>query len=158
MQVKHVKNKIMKKYKLSTIRLSLLWLQNYDARPSFQDSFRFVKFESMEACIDYFVNRHAKVQDENDFRFRLLLDTNETEALECYLLDNKDFFINYIQKEGYFVGTHLYQLYLQYLFYKLNQVEISLFLDGYFHMMSNLYGKDYTLQRKKLEKEFRLIS
>lgn len=92
------------------------------------------------------------------FRFRLTLDANEINFLKSYLLSNKDFVVKYILSNDYFEGTHLYQFYLQYLSHELTDIEKYLFLDGYFKMMTDLYAKDYTLQRKKIEKKLRLVS
>lgn len=150
--------KSIEKYKLSTTQIALLWLTNYEACSSLKDSFYFIKYYSINEFANHFVMSHPKMEDSMDFRFRLVLDANETNSLKSYLLSNKDFVVKYILSNDYFEGTHLYQLYLQYLSYELTDIEKYLFLDGYFHMMTNLYGKDYTLQRKKLEKELRLCA
>ncbi len=139
------------------MKLALLWLTNYEACASLKDSFYFVKYFGINEFVNRFVMSHSKIEDNIGFRFRLVIDAEETNALKSYLLSNKDFVAKYILSNDYFEGTHLYQLYLQYLSYELTDVEKYLFLDGYFHMMADLYAKDYTLQRKKLEKELRLV-
>ncbi len=155
MKIKMVRDTI-KKYKLPATRVALLWLENYEVCPSFKDSYYFAKYESLNTFIDNFVKDHPKVEDENGLRFQLILNPIETEVLKMYLLKNKNFFINYLKKMGRFKGNHLYQLYLQYLSYELNEVEKTLFLDGYFRMLEDLYRKDYTLLRKKVEKRLHL--
>ncbi len=44
MKINNVRNSIINKYKLSTMKLALLWLTNYEACASLKDSFYFVKY------------------------------------------------------------------------------------------------------------------
>ena len=87
-----------------------------------------------------------------------MIEPSEEEALKKYLEKQKNFVIHYIISEGYFVNTHLYQLYLQYLPHKLIEVEKNILLDGYIAMITDLKGSNCTLQKRKiLEKRLNII-
>lgn len=152
-------NKNMKKYELSKMEKLILWLENCEYGDYFYESIKWAKFQSINECIDKFVTMHEENEDKSDYHFTLTLDHAEEEALKQYLLKNKDFVIEYIVSTGYTLGTHLHQLYLQYIPDKLNDVEKGVFLNGYIRMLEDLHGESYSFQRRHhLEQKLHLIN
>lgn len=99
------------------------------------------------------------IREDELFRFRLNLNAEEEMDLKSLLFRRKNIVFNYIFTYGSFSPyTHLYQFYLQYIPYKLNEVEKSIFLDGYLHMLTDLLANDefVTSKRTALEKKLNL--
>lgn len=152
-----MKKYVLSNYKLTKIELIMLWLNNYEFCESLIDSTEWVKFQSIDEVADRLVR--TKEHNQNEFfRFSLNLDSNEENELRDYLLKRKSFIISHILKRGSFSpSTHLYQLYLQYLPYQLNEVEKNILLDGYMNMLKKLYGDNCITQKRLcLEKNLNL--
>lgn len=148
---------ILRNYQMTKEELIILWLSNYEFGESLKDITDWTKFHS----IDEFAQRLVmckKIDQDEYFRFRLNLDGTEEMALREYLLKRKSFVVKYIfSRESFSPYTHLYQLYLQYLSYELNEVEKDFLLDGYIHMLADLQGDSYAAtKRKSLEKKLNL--
>ena len=145
-----LKNNSIKKYQVSKMEMMLLWLKNYEFGDPLNGSIDFVKFHTIDKFADFFVHSHNRNDESNqEFRFTLIIEPEEEEELKKYLLTQKDFVIHYIVSTGYFTGSHLYQLYLQYLPNELTEVEKNILLDGYISMMTDLRGSNYTLHKRK---------
>lgn len=149
-----MKSNVLDTYKLTKRELIILWLNNYEFGGSLTDVTEWVKFHSIDKLVDKLVMTKEHNPDEF-FRFSLNLDGNEESDLRDYLLNRKTFVINHILKRRSFSpGTHLYQLYLQYLPDQLNEVEKNILLDGYLHMLAELYGDNPIMQKRlPLEKK-----
>lgn len=92
---------------------------------------------------------NKKSEDNDGFRFRLNLDESEANTLRKYLLKRKYFAINYILNRGSTSSNiHLYQLYLQYLSNKINEVEKSVLLESHLYILVDRYGKDCTESKR----------
>lgn len=144
-------------YLLTKMELLMLWLNNYEFGESLLEITEWVKFQAMDEFAQRLV-RAKKCSKDETFLFNLILDDNEEKSLYNYLLKRKEFVIKYIfNRKSFSPNTHLYQLYLQYLSNKLNEVEKSIMLDGYLHMLADLRGDSYALtKRVSLEKKLRL--
>lgn len=97
------------------------------------------KFILIDKKVDEFVRNCTKVLDKKtgfQYRYRTLPKTERD--LKEFLTDNKDFVYKYISSRQTFVGSHIYQLYLQYVPYILTDPEKSLFLDAYLNMYIDL--------------------
>lgn len=149
-----MKSNVLGTYKLTKMELIILWLNNYEFGESLIDITEWVKFQSIDELVDKLVMTKEHNPDEF-FRFSLNLDDKEESELRDYLLNRKTFVISHILKRKSFSpGTHLYQLYLQYLSDQLNEVEKNILLDGYLHMLAELYGDDPIMQKRfSLEKK-----
>lgn len=144
------------RYQLTKIQLLLLWLKNYEFGESLIDITRWVKFYALDESINRLIMNSQKCGDEN-FRFKLNLSLDEEDSLCTYLLERKDFVIRYIiDRKSFEPYTHLYQLYLQYLPYELDEIEKNIFLEGYFLMLSDLYGKDYRKDKVRVQKKLNM--
>ena len=152
-----MKSNVLYTYKLTKMELIILWLNNYEFGESLIDITEWVKFKSIDELVDKLVMTKEHNPDEF-FYFSLNLDGNEESELRDYLLNRKTFVTSYILKRRSFSpGTHLYQLYLQYLSDQLNEVEKNILLDGYLHMLAELYGDDSIMQKRfSLEKKLNL--
>lgn len=147
-----MKNNSLDKYKLTRKEVIKLYVINYEFGEPVANLNDFVKFQTINEFADRLIMGIDHKDDEN-YRFSLNLDANEKNSLRDYLLKNKSFVGNHIKKSGSFTPyTHLYQLYLQYLPDKLNDVEKTIFLAGYINMLEDLHGIDYTEKRASLEK------
>ena len=152
-----MKNNELGVYPLTKIELLMLWLNNYEFGEPLLDITEWVRFQS----IDEFSQRLVRTKEHNQdefFRFKLNLDSDEISMLREYLLKRKSFVISYILKRGSFSpNTNLYQLYLQYLPYQLNEIEKNILLDGYMHMLNDLHGYgDNCITKKRLSLEKKL--
>lgn len=154
-----MKCNVLDTYKLTKRELIILWLNNYEFGESLIDITEWVKFKSIDELVDKLVMTKEHNPDEF-FRFSLNLDGNEESELRDYLLNRKTFVISHILKRRSFSpGTHLYQLYLQYLPDQLNEVEKNILLDGYLHMLIDLQGSNYANEKRlSLEKKLNLKS
>lgn len=63
--------------------------------------------------------------DDQDFLFTIDMKPSTEEAVKDYLIKQKQFVLDYIILTGYFMNSHLYQLYLEYIPYKLTDIEKS---------------------------------
>lgn len=151
-----MKNTGLNKYKLTRKEVIKLCVINYEFGESLANFNDFVKFQTINGFANRLIMGIDHKDDEN-YRFSLNLDANEENSLRDYLLKRKSFVVNHIMKSGSFTPyTHLYQLYLQYLPDKLNDVEKNILLVGYINMLEDLYGIDYTEKRASLEKKLNL--
>lgn len=152
-----MKNNILSKYQLTRREVIILWLNNYEFCEPLKDITNWTRFQSMDEFAQRLVRCKEKEQDEC-FRFCLNLDRSEENALQEYLLKRKAFVAKYILSRGsYSPYTHLYQLYLQYLPYDLEDVEKSILLDGYINMLADLQGENYAItKRRQLEKKLKI--
>lgn len=137
-----MENNDLSAYQLTKKELFMLLLCNYEFGESLKDIMDWVKFQSIDEFAQRQVRSRASDADEY-FRFCLNLDAIELNYLREYLLKRKSFVVNHIlSRKSFEPYTHLYQLYLQYLPDKLNEVEKGILLDGYFHMLKDLQGED----------------
>ncbi len=151
-----MKKSSLDKYKLSRKEVIKLCVINYDFGDTLTDITDFVRFQALNGFADRLIMGKNHKEDEN-YRFSLDLDKDETSELCDYLLKKKSFVVNHIIKSGSFSPhTHLYQLYLQYLPTKLNEVEKNIFLAGYIDMLEDLYAIDYSNKKINLEKVLNL--
>ncbi len=143
-----MKNNILNKYQLTTKELIMMWFMNYEFGEPLKDITNWTKFQSIDEFAKRLVLGKEKEQND-DFRFHLNLDDAEEMALQEYLLKQKSFVVQYIFSRGsYLPYTHLYQLYIQYLAYHLNDIEKSFLLDGYIQMLATLQGEDYARTKR----------
>lgn len=127
-------------YQMTKTKLIMLWLNNYEFGESLIAITEWVKFQSIDEFASRIVMSKEHNQDEY-FQFKLNLNSNEEKILRDYLLKRKLCVMNHIlNRKSFLPNTHLYQLYLQYLSDRLNDVEKSLLLDGYLHMIIDLQG------------------
>lgn len=140
----------LKKYKLSKMKVMLLWFNNWELGESISDSIKFSKFLAIDKFASDIVNSYDKKEDfSNGFCFNLVMDSVSEVSLKHFLLNQKKFVLNYIVSQECFRDTHLYQLYLQYIPYELTNIEKCVLLSGYLNMMSNIKGSDYSVQKRK---------
>ena len=143
-----MKDNILKNYELTKKELIMLWLSNYEFCEPLRDITDWTKFQSIDEFVQRLVLGKEKEQDEY-FRFSLNLDSLEENSLKEYLSKRKAFVVKYILSRGsYAPYTHLYQLYLQYLPYELEDTEKSILLGGYIHMLADLQGEDYAIKKR----------
>lgn len=134
----------------------MLWLNNYEFGESLIDITKWVKFQAIDEFAQMLI-RTKKHNQDDVFRFNLILDSDEGNALRDYLLKRKSFVVSYIlNRESFSPYTHLYQLYLQYLPDQLNEFEKSVLLDGYLYMLEDLQGYYCPEKRLSLEKKLNL--
>lgn len=151
-----MKKSSLAKYKLSQSEVIKLCVINYDFCDSLTDLTDFVRFKTIDGFANRLIMGLNHKEDEN-YRFSLDIDESQKNELSDYLLKKKSFVVNYIIKSGSFSPyTHLYQLYLQYLPTKLNEVEKNIFLAGYIDMLEDLHGIDYSNKKIALEKTLNL--
>lgn len=152
-----MKNNELGVYLPTKKELLMLWLNNYDFGETLIDITEWVKFQAIDEFVQRLVMFKECNKDEH-FRFTLSLNDNEVNMLRDFLLKRKAFVISHILKrESFSPNTHLYQLYLQYLPDKLNEVEKNILLDGYLHMLGDLQGSDYAAtKRPSIEKKLNL--
>ncbi len=143
-----MRSNILGQYQLTKKEFMIMWLNNYEFCEPIRGITTWTKYHSIDEFAQRLVMCNEKEEDEY-FRFRLNLDETEEMALQEYLLKNKSFVVKYIlNRESFSPDTHLYQLYLQYLSHKLNEVEANLLLDGYIHMLATLQGNDYAAAKR----------
>ncbi len=149
-------NIVLSKYLLSKSEVIILWLNNYEFGESLIDVTNWTKFAIMDEFAQRLVMCNEKEPDEY-FRFRLLLNESEENAIRDYLSKNRFFALKYIcTRKSFEPYTHLYQLYLQYLSYELNEIEKSILLDGYLHMLADLQANNIGQKRIMLERKLNL--
>lgn len=140
---------ILRKNKLSIMKKTLLWLTNYDSCPTLGESVDFTRFTSLNKFADNIVFSHNKLDNPNSaFGFDIDLTSEELEELKAYLMKQKKFVIKYLNSEGNFPGSYLYQFYLQYLGNKLSMDEKSIFLNGYIKVINDLQGSNIAHQKR----------
>lgn len=96
-----MKNNGLGIYKLTKIKLIMLWLNNCEFDESLIDIAEWVKFQSTDEFADGLIKTKEHNQDEF-FRFSLDLNSNKKNELRDYLLKIKVFIISYILKFGSF--------------------------------------------------------
>lgn len=143
------------KYKLSNMRKILMWLKNYEFGEPIMESIRFARYYAMDKFASNIVACTDKVfSDEQDFLFTLSMNPTTENQLKMYLLKQKKLILKHISTRGYYMGSHLYQLYLQFLIYELNDEEKKIFLENYIEMVKDLRGENIANQKNsRLEKK-----
>ena len=112
------------------------------------------KFMLINQKAEEFTNQCDRIT-ENHTGFIYIFETDPflTNDFRQFLIKHKEFIIKYILLRGDFTGTHLYQLYLQYVPYILSDAEKSLFLDAYINMLTNKHGTPISMEKRQtLEK------
>ncbi|MBE6152772.1 MAG: hypothetical protein E7166_00900 [Firmicutes bacterium] len=142
------------KYKLSNMRKILIWLENYEFGEPIMDSIRFARYDAMDQFASNIVACNDKdFSDEQDFLFTLSMNPTTENQLKMYLLKQKKLILKHISTRGHYMGSHLYQLYLQFLFCELNDEEKKIFLENYIEMVKDLRGENIANQKNnRLEK------
>lgn len=149
-----MKKLLLNKYYMTKKEIVMLWLSNYQDSASTKDLYDWIKFYALDTFAQRLVVGRKTAGDAN-FRFGLDLDECEVLELQEYLLKRKDFVMKYLVKNvNHVLGTHLYQLYLQYLGNYLSDEEKDMLLTGYLQMMENLTGCDFSEKEKKLRIQF----
>ena len=152
-------NNFVNKCQLSAMRKLVVLLNNYDFGMSISESIQSTKFIIINEFANTIVMQFSNHKDvEQDFAFDLNMGPVEEETLKKYLLKEKNFFLRYIGSQNEFVSSHLYQLYLQYLSYKLTEVEKSILLNGYIKQLTDLKGSEYSSQKRKTLEKFLKIN
>ena len=133
---KHTKNP----FKVSYLDVLALTYKECDVFPlPLKEELYDSKFTLIDKKIDEFVSDCTKVPDEKTgFQYRYETDQKTERDLKEFLTNNKDFVFKYISSQQTFVGSHIYQLYLQYVPHILTDPERSLFLDAYINMCIDL--------------------
>lgn len=146
--------KNIEKYKLSNMEKFLILVQNYEFGIPIMETINFAKYHAIDEFASNIVASNKKDFSEGQaFLFTLLIDSSTEVQLKKYLLSKKNFILKYISRRGYYSGTHIYQLYLQYLLENLSDEEKNIFLENYIEMVEDLRGKCVANEKKKcLEK------
>ena len=142
------------KYKLSNMKKFLIWLNNYEFGGPIIESIRFVRYHAMDQFASNIVACSDKAfSDEQDFLFTLSMNPTTENQLKMYLLKQKKLILKHISTRGYYMGSHLYQLYLQFLVRDLNDEEKQIFLENYIETVKDLRGENIANQKNsRLEK------
>ena len=147
-------NNNIRKYKYSALKQILSWVGNYELGEDIVESIRFTRFRATDIFADNLVASQAKTQvEDSDFLFNLCINPIMEIKLKKYLLRQKKVVLKHIESRGYFMGSHLYQLYLQYLSQELNDMEKGVFLDNYITTIKDLKGEDISVQKRKCLEE-----
>ena len=144
----------IKKYQLSLSRKFGVVVENSDLlNISLTGYLKTIKFQIIDSFIINLILMNINKNDENsEFIHNLDLDANTENSLREYLIKHKRDVVDYIISEGELVNTNLYEFYLHYVPYELNEIEKNLFLDGYINMITDSHGTEVSFQkRKKLE-------
>lgn len=100
MELKSKSNKNCHAPKIKTI---LSFLNYCEFGESLSDTINLTKFETISNFARDFVNSHDKNEDlSQPFRFTLVMEDDEKNALTAYLSKHKDFVIQHIVSKGYF--------------------------------------------------------
>lgn len=130
------------KYKLSNKEKFLMWVKGYEFGEPIMDSIRFVRYYAMDQFADNIVHRNDRdFSSEQDFWFTLSLDKSTENQLKMYLLKQKKLILKHMSKRGYYMGSYLYQLYLQFLACDLTEEEKKIFLENYIEMVKGVRGE-----------------
>lgn len=117
-----------------------------------------VRFQTIDEFASRVMQAHKSDFSENqDFAFTIKPEPETINQLREYLVKNKKFVYNYTISQEHFINSHIYQLYLQYIQYKLTNVEKSVFLDAYISMITDLKGNVISDEkRKRLERRLQI--
>ena len=136
------------------MRKILIWIRNYEFGEPIMESIKFARYYAMDEFASNIVASNDRdFSEEQDFLFTISLDTTTENQLKRYLLKLKKLILKHISTRGYYMGSHLYQLYLQFLFCELNDKEKKIFLENYIEMVKDLRGEYIANQKNRcLEK------
>ena len=153
-----MKEKSLKIYKNSFFENAAYFLRNYEMPESIKKQIENTRFNALDKFADRIVACSEKVQNEDSgFLYSFKMEPTTVNELKDYLTKNKDFVLEHIVFNTEFIPTHLYQLYLEYIPYKLTEIERSILLDGYIKIVTDLRGKNIANQKRlKLEDKLHL--
>lgn len=139
------------KYELPLGRKMKIFVENYEFGMPIIETLKSVKYKAIDEFANNLVLAHADYDKKQDFLY-VIDDPKFTiiKDLKLYLVEHKDFIINYIVSNGFFPNSHIYQLYLQYIPEELNEVEKNILLDGYISMLSEIKGNKISLEKRKI--------
>lgn len=144
----------IRKYKYSTLKQILSWIGNYELGEDIAESIRFTRFRATDIFADNLVAGQDKAHvKDGDFLFNLCINPIMEIKLKKYLLRQKKVVLKHMESRGCFIGSHLYQLYLQYLPQELNDMEKRILLDNYITTIKDLKGEDISVQKRKCLEE-----
>lgn len=134
-----------------------IFLRNYEIG-QFNETLKLTKFVAIDEFAESLILRHDKnFNTDQDYHFTINMKPSTQEELKEFLTKHKKFILDFIVSNNYFPGSHIYQLYLQYIPQELNEIEKSILLDGYIIMLTDLKGQNYSNdKRKRLEKKLNI--
>lgn len=148
----------IKNYQLSIKEKIGILFSNFEFGIPITESLKSAKFQTIDEFVDRIMFIHGKNCDRNqDFQFIIDMGPSTEEDVKKYLIEHKKFVLDYITSRENFKASHIYQLYLEYIPYVLNEVEKSILLDGYITMLTDLQGTEVSCEkRKRLEKRLHI--